>query len=52
MPSDIEGTFLKTVALVPAFTERVRHGRREERFIGTTDLPNFFRKSYGPGWCW
>ncbi len=52
MPSDIEGNSLKTVALVPERTKRVRHGRREERFIGTTDLPNFFRKSYGPGRCW
>ncbi len=34
MPSDIEGNFLKTVALVPERTKRVRHGRREERFNG------------------
>jgi hypothetical protein len=29
----------------------VREGRREERFYGTADVPNFFRKPYGPGWA-
>lgn len=24
---------------------------REERFVGTADVPNFFRKPYGPGWA-
>ncbi len=24
---------------------------RETRFTGTADLPNFFRKPYGPGWA-
>jgi 2-polyprenyl-6-methoxyphenol hydroxylase-like FAD-dependent oxidoreductase len=25
-------------------------GQREERFYGRADVPNFFRKPYGPGW--
>jgi 2-polyprenyl-6-methoxyphenol hydroxylase-like FAD-dependent oxidoreductase len=29
----------------------MRVGEREERFSGTGDLPNFFRKSYGNGWA-
>jgi 2-polyprenyl-6-methoxyphenol hydroxylase-like FAD-dependent oxidoreductase len=49
--TDIEGNFLKTVDLVPELAERVRYGRREERLVGTADLPNFFRKPYGPGWA-
>ena len=49
--ADIEGNFLKTLELAPAFAERVREGRREERFTGTADLPNFYRKPYGPGWA-
>jgi flavin-dependent dehydrogenase len=49
--ADVEGNFLKTLELAPAFAERVRAGRREERFSGTADLPNFFRKPYGPGWA-
>jgi 2-polyprenyl-6-methoxyphenol hydroxylase-like FAD-dependent oxidoreductase len=42
---------MNTLALVPDFDERVRAGRREERFYGATDLPNFYRKPYGPGWA-
>ena len=49
--ADIEGNYLKTLELVPNLADRVRHGKREERFVGTADLPNFFRKPYGPGWA-
>jgi flavin-dependent dehydrogenase len=49
--ADVEGNYLKTLALAPPLAERVRQGRREERFLGATDLPNFFRKPYGPGWA-
>jgi flavin-dependent dehydrogenase len=48
---DIEGNFLKTLELAPTFAERVRQGKREERFTGTADVPNFFRKPYGLGWA-
>ena len=36
---------------VPEFAERLRSGRREARFLGATDLPNFLRRPYGPGWA-
>lgn len=49
--ADIEGNYLKTIDLAPDFGERVRAGKREERFRGTADIPNFFRKPYGPGWA-
>lgn len=49
--ADIEGNFLKTLELAPAFAERVRQGRREEHFVGTAGMPNFYRKPYGPGWA-
>lgn len=49
--ADIEGSYLKTADLVPGFGERLRAGKREGRFLGTADLPNFFRKPYGPGWA-
>jgi flavin-dependent dehydrogenase len=48
---DIEGNYLKTLELAPGLAERVRAGKREERFVGTGDVPNFFRKPYGPGWA-
>jgi flavin-dependent dehydrogenase len=49
--NDIEGNFMKTLDLSPDFAERVRQGKREEQFIGTADLPNFFRRPYGAGWA-
>ncbi len=51
MRSDIERRFMDALELVPDLAERVRSGRREERFYGATDLPNFYRKPYGPGWA-
>ena len=49
--ADIEGSFLETLDLAPGLAERVRRGERSERFRGTADLPNFFRRPYGPGWA-
>jgi 2-polyprenyl-6-methoxyphenol hydroxylase-like FAD-dependent oxidoreductase len=49
--TDIEGNFWQQLERVPTFAERVRAGKREERFLGTGDLPHFFRKPYGPGWA-
>lgn len=48
---DIEGSFLASLALVPDLAERVQHAHRDEPFRGTADLPNFFRRPYGPGWA-
>jgi flavin-dependent dehydrogenase len=49
--TDIEGSYLRAIDLAPSLAERVRGGRREERFIGTADLPYFYRRPYGPGWA-
>src|SRR5207237_3127943 len=49
--ADVEGNFRKTLEMVPELAERVRGGRREERFVGRADLPNFFRRPYGQGWA-
>jgi flavin-dependent dehydrogenase len=49
--ADIAGNFLQTLDLAPQFAERVRQGKQEGRFVGTADVPNFFRKPYGPGWA-
>ena len=47
---DIEGNFLKTIDLVPAFADRLRGARRQARFVGAA-VPNYFRKPYGAGWA-
>lgn len=51
--SDIEKHYFNTIAThtSPEFAERVRDARRVERFRGTHQVPNFFRKPYGPGWA-
>ena len=49
--TDIEAQFMKVVDLIPDFGERVRSGRREERFYGTADLPNYLRRPFGRGWA-
>ena len=48
--ADPERNFLCTLDAV-GLGERVRAGRRAERFRGTPDLPGYFRKPYGPGWA-
>ena len=48
---DIEGYSDRLLDLAPGFAEKVRAGKREERFYGTADLDNWFRKPYGPGWA-
>ena len=47
---DIEKHYLESLERAPAFADRVRGARREERFYGM-NVPNFFRKPYGPGWA-
>jgi flavin-dependent dehydrogenase len=49
--ADIEGTFFSILDASPSFAAKVRAGKREERWMGTADLPNFFRKPWGPGWA-
>jgi flavin-dependent dehydrogenase len=48
---NIESTFFDILDAAPAFAAKVRAGKREERWMGTADVPNFFRKPWGPGWA-
>ena len=47
--ADVEGAVMAALELVPELAARVR-GRagREEPFVGTAELPCFFRTPYGP----
>ncbi len=49
--TDVEGSFMRALELAPSLAARVKQGKRSERFHGTDDLPNFFRKASGPGWA-
>ena len=48
--NDVERHFLETLELAPAFADRIRAAKREERFVGAS-VPGYFRKPYGPGWA-
>lgn len=51
MRSDLEASFLRVLDGMGDLGARVRAGSREERFYGASDLPNFYRTPYGPGWA-
>jgi 2-polyprenyl-6-methoxyphenol hydroxylase-like FAD-dependent oxidoreductase len=48
---DPEAAFLRHLDAAGALGEAVRAGRRVDRFYGTADLPNRYRRSTGPGWA-
>jgi len=48
---DSAEALLAAVDLSPELAERVRGGRRKERVLGATQLPNFLRRAGGPGWA-
>jgi len=51
LKSDLEGNFLRTPERVPGLRDMVEAGRRDERFAGTGDLPNMYRRSRGAVWA-
>jgi 2-polyprenyl-6-methoxyphenol hydroxylase-like FAD-dependent oxidoreductase len=49
--ADIEGNYLRVLGMcAPDLAERVRHGKRAERWRGGT-IANFCRRPYGSGWA-
>ncbi len=48
---NVEAEFRAALDLVPGLSEAVASGQREQRFVGTDDLPNLYRTSRGPGWA-
>ena len=49
--ADVEANALRTLDLAGDLGERVRAGRRAERFRASPDLPSFIRRPFGPGWA-
>lgn len=47
---DAEGNWMKMIDMHPGFSERLRAAKRETKFYGT-NVANYFRKPYGPGWA-
>jgi flavin-dependent dehydrogenase len=48
---NVAAGFMSVLESIPVLEQRIRNARQEERFYGTADTPNFFRKPYGPGWA-
>jgi flavin-dependent dehydrogenase len=48
---NIEANYFAVIDRVPDLGPQVRAATREEPFQGTADMPNFFRKPFGPGWA-
>jgi len=51
MRKDLPSAFTAVMDEVPEMAGRLRAGRREEHFYGSAELPNFYRKPFGPGWA-
>jgi 2-polyprenyl-6-methoxyphenol hydroxylase-like FAD-dependent oxidoreductase len=49
--TDVEGHVRKIHESTPAVADRLRQARREEPWVGTAGVPNYFRKPWGPGWA-
>ena len=49
--ANVDGALRDALVDVPELATRVRASRREERWYGAADLPNFYRKPYGAGWA-
>ena len=49
--ADIEGSVNKVHESTPSVADRLRSARREEKWVGTAGVANYFRKPYGPGWA-
>ena len=49
--ADIEGSVRKVQASMPSVADRLSRARREEKWVGTAGVPNYFRQPYGPGWA-
>jgi flavin-dependent dehydrogenase len=49
--ADVEGSYRDVLALAPGLAERVGKATRATPFRGSSKLPNFYRRSIGPGWA-
>ena len=49
--ASFETNYLATIDRAGGLGERIRSGKREERFVGTATLPNYYRRPFGAGWA-
>ena len=50
--SDIDGNYRRyAAAALPMIGDQLATATREEKYIGTAETQNYFRRPYGPGWA-
>jgi 2-polyprenyl-6-methoxyphenol hydroxylase-like FAD-dependent oxidoreductase len=49
--ADIEGQVRKVLESTPTVRDRLQAATREEKWVGTAGVPNYFRQPFGPGWA-
>jgi len=49
--ADVEGSLMRTLQGIPSVLDRLSRAKREEKWVGTAGVANYFRKPYGPGWA-
>jgi 2-polyprenyl-6-methoxyphenol hydroxylase-like FAD-dependent oxidoreductase len=49
--TDVEGHAMKVIERIPVVADRLQRARREEKWVGTAGVPNYFRQAFGPGWA-
>jgi 2-polyprenyl-6-methoxyphenol hydroxylase-like FAD-dependent oxidoreductase len=49
--ADVEGHVRTLHQSTPSVADRLAVAKREEKWVGTAGVPNYFRKPYGPGWA-
>ena len=49
--TDIEGHVRHVHHSIPSVADRLQQARREEKWVGTAGVANYFRQPFGPGWA-
>jgi 2-polyprenyl-6-methoxyphenol hydroxylase-like FAD-dependent oxidoreductase len=49
--TDIEWHVMKVLESTPSVADRLLSAKREEKWVGTAGVPNYFRQPFGPGWA-
>jgi 2-polyprenyl-6-methoxyphenol hydroxylase-like FAD-dependent oxidoreductase len=49
--ADVEGHVWKVLESTPTVADRLSRAHREEKWVGTAGVPNYFRQPFGPGWA-
>jgi flavin-dependent dehydrogenase len=49
--ADIEGHVKKVLESTRSVADRLQSAKREEKWVGTAGVRNYFRRPFGPGWA-